>query len=384
MDEEPNIFCNICGGPPTYRNLIKRSSLQYLAEQDQLGEHEAYDDYCTCGAGQEGGQHATFCNYLFGYDARDVSLKDIKWLGDVRLVAQQIPDAELFTEKDSADLPVVSPLAEYVGLQSGHFFYPCPYSEDPRSNVLECNRDGFLVHDACLEILKLVWRDTISAIRPIDLRDFVSVMEQGLEDRNSDSFDWGYGTTFSKGPRFEPLEGWVPWEDSEWTVMDPNGPVDLRSLITEASSKTDSGFTFVFHHDKEIQDDSDPRKPDHLSLIPYELRFRILEMLPTQSVLNAFLASPHFRQCAQNLPRSFWKSRLFFNMPWCADMVLSQVQQSSRIQWNELLRLLKDAVAVAEQDSGSLEYSALKNRRRIWRRCEQIVKEIESQQSLRR
>ncbi|OJJ66408.1 hypothetical protein ASPBRDRAFT_59812 [Aspergillus brasiliensis CBS 101740] len=191
MDEEANIFCNICGGPPTYRNLIKRSSLQYLAEEDQLGEHEAYDDYCTCGAGQE------------------------RWLGDVRLVAQQIPDAELFTEKDSADLPVVSPLAQHVDLQSGHFFYPRPYGEDPRSNILECNHDGFLVHDACLEILKLVWRDTISATRPIDLRDFVSVMEQGLEDRNSDSFDWGYGNTFSKGPRFEPFEGWVPWEDSE-------------------------------------------------------------------------------------------------------------------------------------------------------------------------
>lgn len=40
-------------------------------------------------------------------------------------------------------------------------------------------------------------------------------MEQGLKDRNRHSFDWGYGDTFSKGPRFEPFEGWVPWEDSE-------------------------------------------------------------------------------------------------------------------------------------------------------------------------
>jgi hypothetical protein len=53
MDEEVNVFCNICGGPPTYRNLIKRSSLQYLDGEDQLGEHDAYEDYCTCGAGQE-------------------------------------------------------------------------------------------------------------------------------------------------------------------------------------------------------------------------------------------------------------------------------------------------------------------------------------------
>lgn len=32
--------------------MIKRSSLQYLDEEDQLGEYEAYEDYCTCGAGQ--------------------------------------------------------------------------------------------------------------------------------------------------------------------------------------------------------------------------------------------------------------------------------------------------------------------------------------------
>jgi hypothetical protein len=166
--------------------------------------------------------------------------------------------------------------------------------------------------------------------------------------------------------------------------MDPNGPFDLRGLITEASTETESSFTFVFNHDRENQDHSDSRVSDNLSLVPYELRFRILEMLPTQSVLNLFLASPHFRQCAKNLPRSFWESRLFFDVPWCADIVLSQVQQRSKIQWNELLRLLKDAPAVAGHDSNSLNYLALKNRRRIWRQCERILKEIESQQSLRR
>ncbi|KAL4887874.1 hypothetical protein BDV59DRAFT_196915 [Aspergillus ambiguus] len=216
MDKDAHYFCNICGGPPTYKNLIKRSSLQYLDEENQLGEHEAYDDYCNYGGQQEqsstlvqaktGDQdgHSSFCNAMFGYEARNISLKDIKWLGD----------AGLFTENDSADLPMVSPLGQHVDPQSGHFFYPRPYGEDPRSNILECNKDGFLVHDACLEIFKCVCRDTNLAMRPIDLRDFVSVMELGLEDRNRDSFDWGYGDTFSEGPRFE-FEVWVPREDSE-------------------------------------------------------------------------------------------------------------------------------------------------------------------------
>ena len=166
--------------------------------------------------------------------------------------------------------------------------------------------------------------------------------------------------------------------------MDPNRLFDLRPFIIEASTETESSFTFVFNHDREIQDRSDSGKSDNLSRVPYELRFRILEMLPTQSVLNLFLASPHFRQCAKNLPRSFWESRLFFDVPWCAEIVLCQVQQRSKIQWNELLRLLTDASAVAGHDSDSLYYLALKNRRRIWRQCGRILKEIESQQSLRR
>lgn len=54
MDEEEIHFCNICDGPPTYKRLIKRSSLPFLHEEDQLDEHETYDDYCTCIAGLGG------------------------------------------------------------------------------------------------------------------------------------------------------------------------------------------------------------------------------------------------------------------------------------------------------------------------------------------
>lgn len=64
-------------------------------------------------------------------------------------------------------------------------------------------------------MLKLVHRDTVSATRPVNLHDFLAVMELGLEDRNSDSFDWGYGDTFGEDPRFELFEGWVPLEGSE-------------------------------------------------------------------------------------------------------------------------------------------------------------------------
>jgi hypothetical protein len=60
------------------------------------------------------------------------------------------------------------------------------------------------------------------------------------------------------------------------------------------------------------------------------------------------------------------------------------MQQRSKVQWDELLRLLKEASTVAGYDSDSLDYLALKNRRRIWLQCERILRDTESQHSLKR
>lgn len=162
--------------------------------------------------------------------------------------------------------------------------------------------------------------------------------------------------------------------------MDPSGPFDMQPLITEASIKSDSGSSFAFHLNN-IHGHSNLKsmQPNCLLLIPYELQLCILEMLPTQSVLNLFLASPHFRRCAENLPRSFWESRLFFDVPWCADMVLSQIphQQKGEVQFNQLLYLLRKASAVAGYDD-PIEYLTVKNRRCIWINCERILRDIQS------
>jgi hypothetical protein len=88
-------------------------------------------------------------------------------------------------------------------------------------NCLECNKDGFLVHDTCLEMLKLVHRDTVSATRPLDLHGFLSVMELGPSDRQYLSFDWGYGNTFRYEDRFNRYGWWVPVEYSEVSL--PHG-----------------------------------------------------------------------------------------------------------------------------------------------------------------
>jgi hypothetical protein len=53
MDEEQvHFFGNICGSPPTYKRLLKQSSLPFL-DEDQSDEHETYDDHCSCGRDSE-------------------------------------------------------------------------------------------------------------------------------------------------------------------------------------------------------------------------------------------------------------------------------------------------------------------------------------------
>jgi hypothetical protein len=51
--EEIHFFCNICGGPPTYKRLIKWTSLPFLHEEDELDDDDTYDDFCTCGGERE-------------------------------------------------------------------------------------------------------------------------------------------------------------------------------------------------------------------------------------------------------------------------------------------------------------------------------------------
>lgn len=123
-----------------------------------------------------------------------------------------------------------------------------------------------------------------------------------------------------------------------------------------------------------------PAQPSILSLLPQELQLSILEMLPTPSVLNLFLASPDFRQHARRLSSSFWKSRIFLDLPWCADMVLSQIDQegsdSGRVQFNLLFGLLKEALACPGYYAECFKFMGLKNRRRIWLNCERILKDI--------
>ncbi|KAL4734789.1 hypothetical protein BDV11DRAFT_197444 [Aspergillus similis] len=375
-------FCHICGAPPTWRGLLADSTLQYLNPEEDDFDHSEYryEDFMP------GMQD-------FGYDARLLPPKNIRWLDAVRLVTNKIVDTVKGTETE-APVPLLTPLAGYVHINSGTFHYP------ENSNVLRCNVDGYLVHDTCFKMLERVHQhlQATSSTQDLNLGWLWNWLELGLEDRNNDLVDWGFGDAFYgggtswPGKRFDPgYQEWIPLKGSMWTVIDPEGPFDCQPLLDRASTSTQPGSFSVkpARASQPAHQHSEP-KANVLLLLPRELQLSVLELLPSSSVLNLFLASPEFRRCAEHLPSSFWKSRLFFDVPWCADIILSQMQtaqrngtEKDRVQFDRLLRFLREFYASPgqEPDCENLDFKGLRNRRRIWMNCERIVREMEVQRS---
>jgi hypothetical protein len=61
---------------------------------------------------------------------------------------------------------------------------------------------GFLVHNICLESLKRVQQETVSAQRRLSLRELLLVLKLSKHELNYRDFDWDYGELFaSEGDR---------------------------------------------------------------------------------------------------------------------------------------------------------------------------------------
>lgn len=274
--------------------------------------------------------------------------------------------------------------------------------------ALERSR-GFLIHDTCLGMLKRVHRHTASPTKSFNLRDLLLFFKLYREERDQFSDDWGHGDAFGIEGRYRDLRSWNPVTGSEvcanysiklpkterltlrkWTVIDPKGPFDFDSIIEKVSRVAGSTLSFKLSPAKSNR----PPQNDYFSSIPPELRLAVLGMLPTASVLNLFLASSSCRELSVALPQSFWKSRLFFDVPWCADMILAHTTgiRGSHIRFDKLLYQLKEASktgawALSNETGGNGSSSTrdslrLKNERRVWLNCVQILKDIESRNAI--
>ena len=116
---------------------------------------------------------------------------------------------------------------------------------------------------------------------------------------------------------------------------------------------------------------------DPFARLPTEVYYMILELLPSNSVLNLFLSSRAFHGVSTTLPPGFWKSRIYHDTPWVEGTSLDEtvLRGTARVNYKCLLFLLKDASG-SLPDGRNSRYEiglSLKNRRRIWTCCEGIL-----------
>ncbi|KAL4803883.1 hypothetical protein BDV18DRAFT_40263 [Aspergillus unguis] len=228
---ETYYFYNICGVLPTAKGIIKRTTFEYLqSDESESNEEHPYNDYL-------------FNQEKNGFDARLLRGQDNKWLQEIRLVTTFVADPVARKETDCA-VPFLSPLGNDVDCEQGMFRFPM------NANFLKCNEQGFLVHDTCFRMLELVHRQAASDSQPIDLHKLYKLWGPTIDDRNDESFDWGFGDVFKKSPDGQRFDSeyfeWIPVPGSMWMVLDPEGPFDLESIENQASLDAKSGYSFTF------------------------------------------------------------------------------------------------------------------------------------------
>lgn len=103
----------------------------------------------------------------------------------------------------------------------------------------------------------------------------------------------------------------------------------------------------------------------------------ILELLPSESVLNLFLSSRSFRAASTCLPGAFWRSRIYTDTPWIEGTSLFEIVSNldKKVDYRKLLSLLKETSASLSGGRNTRYETnlSLKNRRRIWTCCEGIL-----------
>ncbi|XHF98664.1 hypothetical protein AWENTII_002209 [Aspergillus wentii] len=244
------------------------------------------------------------------------------------------------------------------------------------TNELIHSGQAYLVHDACLDILRIAHKKTVSRKRPFSIREFSFEMSSRVRDFEEPVIRWGDDGNYGGTGRFQDQE-WDPRPGFEWLVADPFPDFDFASLIS-ASSRNQTTTTLNLHSKQ--QSLSGPNVyTDGFQCLPHDIRLIILDFLPSPSAMNLFIASPSFRYTGQNVTGSFWKSRIFLDMPWYEeDTLRNQIKQEKKsVQYSHLFHLLKHVSALPGRNDGATDYLQIKNRHRIWLNCQRILGAIE-------
>ncbi|CEJ55115.1 hypothetical protein PMG11_01390 [Penicillium brasilianum] len=396
-------FCYICGGASTWQRIVKASIFQSEGDQLENVVDSLFEDRCDCPRGrfrvsdlsQDDECHDDTCESRKGYDQRLIRLQDTKvslllWVPEFLLTRRPnkcMVAAEKWLEKVRmlSHYGESTPDANAEDLQSDTLLTPIGRVHHDREDgpwkfhaSLGCDfvkSQGYLVHDACLQVLKSVHEAVVGKARPLDMK-----------------YDWDFGNAFD-GPsrphhRLD-KQYWNSVKNTEWTVVNPQRKFDIRRLVIAALETSKEGLSFNIKCDKGVSSGLNARVySDALSAIPTEVRLLILEVLLTKSVLNVLLASSAFRELSMNLPQSFWRSRMLSDVPWCGGEALAEIlrQEINAYPFDKLLRLIRETSAPGggkpDDDDSLVDFvkdsMTLRNKRRIWINSEQIIRDIEA------
>ncbi|BCS29320.1 uncharacterized protein APUU_70890A [Aspergillus puulaauensis] len=356
-------YCTICAGPLYECGLRKASTAQPGDDENSL-----FEDDCEC-SGQSDDEedplkHSRYCPYREGYWGDILSERDIAWLAGVRMLRMR---GEYERNEDESELPhedhgscYLTPIGEY----DSWFAFSLPGTNES----LWPNQDGFVVHDACWQLLQLVHKATKPSQRPLDLRRIYLTMMARVKDCNDVYLEWRDPRLYGGTTEFT-MQEWEALPGYEWLVADPLKDIDFLELVEKATLVESRS------QNQNVARTSIPADP--FAKLPIEVRYMILELLPSESVLNLFLSSHSFREASTCLPGAFWRSRIYTDTPWIEGTSLFETVSNldEKVDYKTLLCLLKETSASLPGGRNSRYETnlSLKNRRRIWTCCEGIL-----------
>ncbi|KAL2819182.1 hypothetical protein BJX63DRAFT_382649 [Aspergillus granulosus] len=312
-------------------------------------------------------RHDSYCHYRRGYWGDILLEKDIEWLSEACMLRMR------GFKDDSAPHPSGIAIGECYLTPAGSYDAWDGLTISRTNENYYPNVDGFMVHATCWNMLHKVFATTRPENARLDHRRLYQTMLARLGHMNDIYIDWGDKRLYGGTEEFAEQE-WVPVPGYEWLVADPTKQGDFSELIREAMNP-DPHLGYL------PPDGYTPISDDPFARLPTEVHHMILELLPSQSVLNLFLSSRVFRVLSTNLPQTFWKSRICIDAPW-AEIPSGYKNiwgKTGRVDYKALLLLLKNASSTLPTGRNPRyeTWLSLMNRRRIWTCCEGILDAME-------
>ncbi|KAL2828147.1 hypothetical protein BDW59DRAFT_159743 [Aspergillus cavernicola] len=304
------------------------------------------------------------CPYLVGYDGRFVSEADIMWLDRVRMLRRHT------VPREAAGGPAECFSVTNIGAYTQGQEFVAPGEDTP----LEPNRDGFLLHDACFNILHLVHYRSELGQRPLSFQRLYLLMQANLLGYPYDfCVDWEevYGHAGECNKKGE----WDLALGNASLVVDPMKPIDFSTIVWFAENDETDNLERVA-----------TRTPltDPFTEFPFEIRQMILDLLPLDSIANLRIASPAFHATCEHLPSSFWRFRRAHDFPWLDESTLRLYINRQRDRGHDLVDYRKLHLLLSHFSEPfealpretELSLHILQNLPRIWNGCEVILEKM--------